>query len=268
MNSAMQSVLEFQRNFAQQVSSLDLNSLQPSDKQIKGMAIYQNNFLMTAARALSVSYPVITKMLGEQGITVLAKRLLKVSMPATGDWADWGFDLPRELAASELAEALPFLPDMANLEWHIHRLNRTKQSQFEQLSLELLQQHDLQNLYLKMQNGLTLVTSEYPVVELWRAHRPWDVSYAPQESELLTILSSETAPFYCLVYQNQNYAQVESLSAHQYRLIRDAQNEVSLSALFTIHSHLGFSRWMETAIERGLIEKVVLYLNKTFTKEK
>ena len=42
-----------------------------------GVSVYQHNLYMTAQRSLSVTYPVVAAMLGEQALYILGRRLLR-----------------------------------------------------------------------------------------------------------------------------------------------------------------------------------------------
>ena len=56
--------------------------------QGSGLQVYQHNLQMTAVRSLSIAFPVLAAMLGEEAVYVLARRLVASEKPCSGDWAD------------------------------------------------------------------------------------------------------------------------------------------------------------------------------------
>lgn len=255
MNSNFASALEFQKQLVQKVTAFTDNQIALGSQE-KGLDIYQNNLLMNAARSLAITYPVITKMLGDHAMTVLAKRLLKSDMPATGDWADWGYHLAGELADSEVIGSLPFIADMAKLEWRLHQINASKQSQFLSSSLHLIQSESLHHLCMQMQPELTLLSSAYPLADLWLAHCPWQPDFTPDISTLKNILQTKCTVFYCLLYQHQSHAQVKAIHMQEYRFMKDVQKKMSLTSLINAHPLIDLSEWIKSAIKLNVLAAI------------
>lgn len=92
-----------------------------SDRSLKA---YQINSDALAERVLSAAYPVVTALVSAETMAALARALWSQHPPTVGDLAQWGADFPAWLQHSpllaELREQLPYLPDVARLEWALH----------------------------------------------------------------------------------------------------------------------------------------------------
>lgn len=90
----------------------------------RGLKAYQINSDALAERVLSAAYPVVTALVSAETMTALARALWWQHPPTVGDLAQWGAAFPDWLQHSpllaELREQLPYLPDVARLEWALH----------------------------------------------------------------------------------------------------------------------------------------------------
>lgn len=223
----------------------------------KGLAIYRNNLLMTAKRSLTISYPVLTKMIGEQGITVLASRLLQTERNETGDWALWGTSLSQTIAQSNLIDTHPYLSDMAEFEWRLHLANRTQQGEFNQDSLSQLARADVETLRIKLVEGFTLFQSEYPVDVLHELHRPNDPNYIPTPDVFANTDFDWETKRYIAIHQVDKQADYQMISAAEFNWMHSVTQGVSLGELIDLYPHFDFASWLSKAVEQGWIETLI-----------
>ncbi len=220
----------------------------------KGLKIYQNNLLMTAARVLSLSYPVLEKMLGHDALVAVAREYLQGSPPQAGDWAEWGDDLARWIDASALSELHPYLSDVARLEWLVHRASRARAAEFDQSSLVRLSDESLETVRLRAAPSLGLLRSVFPVDVLWQAHQPLGDSYKLDESALAEALNQSEGDCYLLVYQKHQVARISRLSLSEYEWLRDVMDDMPLAELLDRHAEFDFINWLPKAIQEGWLE--------------
>ncbi|MBU3071355.1 DNA-binding domain-containing protein [Aestuariicella sp. G3-2] len=217
-----------------------------------GLNIYRNNFRLTAARSLSLTYPVIARMIGSENMLLLAERLLKKEQPSTGDWADWGEGLPEILADSELHAEHIYLTDVANMEWMRHQADKAKSTRFNQKTLEKLSRKTLSDTKFVLSDGLNVFHSEWPVDRLWEAHRPEIAdpkSYLSQERFRMQSC-------YLVIYQQNRRPQHQLIDQEEYHWLSNVTQGLSIDALIDTHPNFDFVHWLPRAIEHNWLLEI------------
>lgn len=222
----------------------------------RALKIYQQNLQMTAARSLSISYPVLQQMVGEQAIFVLAQRLLAWEKPASGDWADWGSQLGQVIENSELAIEHPYLADIARLEWALQVAGRSSPNAFDRTSLQLLTDVDPEHIVIKLQPSVEAIESPFPVQQMWQLHR--DAQTHQYLSEGLEIIMQQREHMhYAVVYQHHNKPNADAIDTQQYSWLQGIQQGMHLAALLDAYPGIDFAQWLSQAIEHQWIETIL-----------
>lgn len=147
----------------------------------RGLASYQSNAHMLAERVLVAAYPVVTAILSPDSMGQLARALWHRHPPVRGDLARWGADLPDFIAASPQLAELPWLADVARIEWALHaaataanvadRVAEDGSPAFADLaSLALLTTHDPDQLTLTLAAGTTCLALDWTATRIVLAH--------------------------------------------------------------------------------------------------
>ena len=225
--------------------------------QTAGLAIYQNNLLMTAARALSISYPVIEKMVGEQTIVALARHLLQHQQPSSGDWADWGSALATTLDKTPLVEGAPYLPDMATVEWLMHNVARSPTPVLQAETLTLLASHAPDTLYFELPDALTTFHSVIPIDVLWHAHQSQDGEFSLDQEALADALKNASGDCFLVIYQHDLRATIERISEDEFAWLNDIHHGRNLAELLDTHPNFDFAEWLKKASRLSQIKALV-----------
>lgn len=220
-----------------------------------GVSVYQHNLYMTAQRSLSVTYPVVAAMLGEQALYILGRRLLREELPVSGNWADWGYGLVSVLQTSELHAAHPYLSDMAAYEWAFHSASGARCQLLDADSLHCLQTHDPDHIYLQLQPSLRLVCSQYPLYGLWQLHRQSTAGEIPAKAQLEKIMDSEESGCYVLS-QGLHSTQAKIASAQEYQWLDGVRQGLSVGALLDAYPALDFATWLSVALQQGWLVRL------------
>ena len=85
------------------------------------LRVHRETTLGALAGALEVTYPVCARLVGPEFFRQAARRFAREVPSRSPDLTDYGAELADWLAAFEPARALPYLPDVARLEWALHR---------------------------------------------------------------------------------------------------------------------------------------------------
>lgn len=244
MNTDSKNTLQYQKHLLAQIFSLEHDDADVLDQ---GLKIYQNNLHMTAARSLSISYPVINKMVGEQAIYILAKRVLDIETPQSGDWSDWGQGLARILKQSELHEDHPYLSQMAELEWAFQIASRSPVEVLSTESLSLLTGENVEDLVFTLQSSLSLIVSDFPLGSLWRLHRNGDKYLMPDKNQLQHALNSDESGCY-LIWQSASGAKLLAVNKDMFDWVHAVRSGKTLGALLDAFPEFDFSAWLSDSI--------------------
>lgn len=137
----------------------------------RGLAAYRNNAHGLAERALQAAYPVVAELIGAGSFALMARQFWQQYPPVCGDLARWGDALPGFLAGEPQLADVPYLADVAQVEWALHRnTGAPDAAPFEPASFALLGQHEPDTLTLRLPPGTVLQRSRWPVVSLISAH--------------------------------------------------------------------------------------------------
>ncbi len=142
----------------------------PAAQQQLGLQAYQANAAASATRALASAYPTVQQLLGADAFDGLAQALWHADPPACGDLAVWGAALPGFIDSAAQLAAVPYLGDVARLDWALHQAQRAPDDEAPVTGLALLGSADPAALWLQLRAGHAVVVSAHPLHSLWAAH--------------------------------------------------------------------------------------------------
>jgi hypothetical protein len=80
-------------------------------------AVYRNNVVLGLIDALKAAFPVVCALVGEDFFAAMARAHAVETPPASPVMHDYGADFPAFIARFAPAASLPYLADVARLEW-------------------------------------------------------------------------------------------------------------------------------------------------------
>jgi hypothetical protein len=102
-----------------------------------------------------------------------ARAFVGVHPSRSGNLHDFGVDFASFLHAWQPAAALPYLPDVAALEWAIHRAyHEAALPHLAPARLAQVPASEQAGLRLLLQPSARFVCSPYPVLRIWQANQP------------------------------------------------------------------------------------------------
>ena len=136
------------------------------------MAIYRANMVAAADKALSSAYPVVRQAVGEGFFHGLAREYQRATPSTSGDLADFGSAFSDFLASFEHTRSLPWLPDLARLEWAAHRAYGSADAPDWDAAALATVAPDLQAaIRFRWSPGLAVIESAYPIARIWTIHQ-------------------------------------------------------------------------------------------------
>lgn len=173
----MSSLRELQMEFVEALLSNPANttSTQRVYEQVGGrrrIEIYRNNTFTNLRNAMQAAYPVIGKLVGEGFFKYAATEYINRYPSSSGDLHTFGSAFADFLSSFSPAAELPYLSDVAHLEWACHTAFFA--ADHESLELERLasiSEEQYNTLGFKLHPACRLLASPYPIDEIWHANQ-------------------------------------------------------------------------------------------------
>ena len=134
--------------------------------------IYRNNFYHDLGQQLEEAYPVVRRLVGDDFFFATAREYLLEHPPRSRSLALFGGEFPGFLEGFPPAASLPYLPDVARLEraW-LEALHSADAAPLAPAALAG-QIEALADARFGAHPAARIVTSDYPIVDLWRSNQP------------------------------------------------------------------------------------------------
>ena len=137
------------------------------------LAIYRHHVFTSLTAALETTYPVVTRLVDRRFFAWVADRFVRAHPPAGPCLVEYGGGFPAFLAQFPACGHLPWLPDVARLEWAMNvALHAPDAAALEPDALRALDPCALARLTLRFEPSLTLIESAWPIDAIWRANQP------------------------------------------------------------------------------------------------
>ena len=163
----MQSLLESQRQFGAALIDPAIAATMP-----RGFAVYVGNVRGNWTKALAAAYPIVRKIVGEGFFENLAWDFARAHVSVSGDLNEFGERLPDFLAAYPGTRDLPYLPDVATMEWLAHRAYyAANPAPMNSARLAAIDPSDYSKLLIARAPGSALYGSQWPLVRIWTIHQ-------------------------------------------------------------------------------------------------
>jgi hypothetical protein len=138
------------------------------------LAIYRANVAAAATKALGAAYPVLQQVVGDEFFHGLARAYQRVVPSTSGDLYDYGGAFAGFIAEFPHTQSLPYLPDLARLEWAVHRAYGAADAPtWDQQALAQVEPGRQAALHFNWAAGTAIVeSSTFPIARIWMIHQP------------------------------------------------------------------------------------------------
>lgn len=136
------------------------------------LSVYADGYLARTREALAEVYEAVRRVVGEAAFDRLASAYAEEVPSRDYNLTLAGRHLPAVLERSPLRERLPFLPDLARLEWLVclafHAFDRPR---LDPQRLAAVPPEQWDRLRLVFQPSLGVIRSAWPIGDIWAARR-------------------------------------------------------------------------------------------------
>jgi hypothetical protein len=141
--------------------------------EAEGIAIYRDSIVSKLSSTLQAIYPVCYRLVGKIFFEATARTYVHRYPATSPDLGDYGEDFPEFLADFKPAASLSYLPDVARLEWHWHRIfNGENTTVLDFKALANIPQTKWDALVFHLPKTSVLLESIYPIHRIWQTNQP------------------------------------------------------------------------------------------------
>jgi putative DNA-binding protein len=138
-----------------------------------GMEIYRGNVLANRRGALRATYPVVCRLVGDAFFDEAAARYAARAPSRSGDLHEYGDAFANFLEGYAHARSLPYLADVARLEWACHECYHAPDTAaFDFAALARVPSERHAGLRFLLHPAARLLRSAHPVVAIHAANQP------------------------------------------------------------------------------------------------
>jgi len=189
----------------------------------KRLQVYRNNTIISLTEALRTTFPVVSALVGEKFFGYAAKAFISGHPPQAPRLAEYGGGFAAFLTAFEPARTLPYLADVAALEWAMNEAHHAPDdTALTPENLAVVPPENSAALVLALRRSCRLLHSNYRVDRLWQAHQP---------SGSLQDLAID-GDCHLLVYRSHDDAEMMALDAAGFALLSRIGEGVTLEAAY------------------------------------
>lgn len=159
-----------QQDFSNNLRRLDDNysNYQDSEKFLANnlIQVYQNNYQANFIETLKASYRCVCQLVGEDFFDYLAGSYLAKYPPSQGFLQQYGQNFSAFIGTIKECQDLPYLIDIAQLEYLYEQCYRHQGSEldFAQYDLDLADNELLEKIIYQAY----LLQSDYPIIDIWQ----------------------------------------------------------------------------------------------------
>jgi hypothetical protein len=190
------------------------------------LRIYRNNVLTSLTNALGDVYPVVARLVGEGFFRHAAHAYIGRHPSRSGNLHEFGAAFPEFLRGFAPARRLPYLGDVARLEWAWHEsFHAPEHPPLDLARLAAVPDSEHENLRFTLHSAARLVASPYPMLRIWEVNQD---GYAG-ESEVSLDAGGEQV----LVARPELEVMVHRLAAGEFAFLRALSERQTLGGAYS-----------------------------------
>jgi hypothetical protein len=137
---------------------------------VQRVAIYRTTCISALVNALALAFPAVRRLVGADFFSTAARQLIRVQPPTSAYLNDYGSGFADFLRGYRPAHGVPYLGDVAQLEWSVNRaLHAPDRRRLDPARLAGLAPSVLARVALVPHASLTLLQLQLPADLIWRA---------------------------------------------------------------------------------------------------
>jgi len=167
------------------------------------LRVYRHHVAYSLGTALAATFPTVQVLVGEEFFRTMAGRFVVRQLPVQPVLSEYGAGFPDFVADYEPASGLPYLADVARLDWALNvAFHSPVDRRLSVADLAAIAVEQLPSLQVALSTGATLIGSRYPIDRIWNASQPGapadPLDLASGRADLLVLRRPDDAAFIIL----------------------------------------------------------------------
>jgi hypothetical protein len=134
--------------------------------------VYRNNTQLGLTEALRDGYPVVNKLVGTEFFNQLARSYIRRYPPKAGCLLCYGGGFAEFIQDYQPANGLPYLPDVARLEWLWHEaFHEADAFALDMAKLATMAPEAYDKLGFVLHPSARFLASDFPILKIWQANQ-------------------------------------------------------------------------------------------------
>lgn len=212
------------------------------------LSIYRGSIFGGLKKALAETYPVIKDLVGEDFFNAMLGQYIKTYPCSVQDLNYYGEELPDFIRELKQARSIPYLADVAKLEWFCNIALNTKIQKNNLVDLGFLNAKQKTQIRLNLPNGSALLQSNYPVDEIWKIHQDDSNVELELKEELVNLL----------VWKNERRLMIDKLSLEQFYFLEQIDSGLTFidvcDDVINTHPHADINFLFSNAVQHGWLQ--------------
>jgi hypothetical protein len=149
-------------------SHIEQNGLTPKQR----IQIYQNNVFLTLTTALKNTYPTIHQILTEPSFLAIANHYIARYPSNFGNISSFGMHFGKFLTNFPAIKSLPYLKEIANLEWAYHEVFHEEEVEYFVLDkLKTVSAEKYSQIKFNLNPACRLLSGQYTILPIWQYYQ-------------------------------------------------------------------------------------------------
>jgi hypothetical protein len=132
--------------------------------------VYRNNVFASLTACLAARFPAVARLVGAEFFAAAARVFIDRAPPSSPALFEYGEEFAAFLQTFEPARSLPYLPDVARLEWHIAAAYHAADARPVGASALQRLGEDAPDARIDLHPSCTALLSRYPVYSIWHTN--------------------------------------------------------------------------------------------------
>ncbi len=213
------------------------------------MGIYQHSAIANITNSLSLSYPVIEKLVGKDFFQLMCKSYIVKHWPISGNMDDYGESFSSFLAEFEQVKHLSYLEDVAQLEWLFHQSSLANDNSFFDWT-RLAKVSSSETITFLLSPSVSIMSSTMPVDKIWLMNQV----NAPENSELSLDGTSDT---FIVLFRQGLKTEMMTVAESEFGFLQSIENGLNFEAAIenakAVDADIAIDHSLKQYIELGII---------------
>ena len=143
---------------------------------VRRFGVYRNNVVAGLKDALEDTFSVVRRIVGEEFFSAMARVYVMANPPRSPVLLKYGETFPTFLRSFKPAQELPYLPDVAAIEFAwLEAYHAAEQRPLDRRAFLAVSEASAPRLRLGLHPSVRVVRSAFPATTIWHANREQDV---------------------------------------------------------------------------------------------